>query len=371
MLSVAAMISKRAQSIDSSGIRRVFDLAANLKDPINLSIGQPVFDAPDIIKEGAKTAIDSRKNGYTVTQGIPELRKKVLAKYLADKSPEAEGVDAFITSGVSGGLLLSMLAILDPGDEFLIPDPFFCMYRDLAHLINAVPTYYDTYPDFSLSLEKIERAITPKTKAIILNNPGNPTGIAYSEAEVDKVVEIAKRKNIWLIYDEIYEAFSYDSPHVNAFGKYENTIILNGFAKSHGIPGWRVGYALGPKSVIAQMTKVQQYSFVCTPSIAQWGILAGFDYDLSDELAAYREKRDFLYNSLKDKFKMQKPSGAFYAFPEAPGGSGQAFVERCIASNLLVVPGNVFSRADTHFRISFSASMRDLERGVEVLRGLV
>lgn len=359
------MISKRAQSIDSSGIRRVFDLAANLKDPINLSIGQPVFDAPDVIKEAAKHAIDNQKNGYTVTQGIPDLIQKVKNKYDA-----GDDQDAFITSGVSGGLLLSMLSVLDPGDEILIPDPFFCMYRDLAFLINAVPTYYDIYPDFKLSAEVIEVSITPKTKAIILNNPGNPTGVAYTLEDLEEVVELAKKHNIWLIYDEIYEVFSYDFKHVDLYGKYENTIILNGFAKSHGIPGWRVGYALGPKSVISQMTKIQQYSFVCSPSIAQWGMLEGFNYDLSAELESYRAKRDFLYDALKDKFNLQKSSGAFYSFPEAPGWSGVSFVEKCIERGLLVVPGNVFSRKDSHFRISFSASMEDLERGVEVLLGL-
>jgi len=364
------VISKRARSIDSSGIRRVFDLAVDLKDPVDLSIGQPDFDAPQAVKEAAKRAIDNGNNSYTVTQGIAELRRKIAAKYGLGEKPREQGVDVFVTSGVSGGILLSYLALLDPGDEVLMPDPFFCMYRDLAVLVNAKPTYYSTYPDFSLPLEQIEAAITPKTKAILVNSPGNPTGYAVTQQELDGVVEIARRHGIYLIYDEIYEAFWYDWPHAQCFGSYERILILNGFSKSHGIPGWRVGYALGPAELIDQMLKIQQYSFVCSPSMAQWAMVIGLDEDLTGVRQDYRKKRDFIYSALSDKFEIVKPSGAFYMFPQAPGGSGQAFVERCIANNLLVVPGNVFSRQDTHFRIAFCASLEELERGAEILNSL-
>lgn len=362
------MISKRAQNIDSSGIRRVFDLAANLKNPINLSIGQPAFDAPEVMKKAAIEAIQNGRNGYTVTQGLPELRAKVLGKYGVPTG--SKDIDAFMTSGVSGGLLLCYLAMLDPGDEILIPDPFFCMYRDLAVLINAVPVYYDTYPKFSLNVETIEAAITPKTRAILINSPANPTGYALTQAELGAVVELAKRKGIWLIYDEIYDAYCYDYAHAECFGKYEKTVVLNGMSKSHGVPGWRLGYAIGPKELVQQMLKIQQYSFVCTPSIAQWGALAGFDAIGDDLLVNYRKKRDVIYEGLKDSFEVIKPTGAFYIFPKAPGGDGQAFVERCIKNNLLVVPGNVFSKRNSHFRISFSASLEQLEKGIEVLRKL-
>ena len=362
------MISKRSKTVDSSGIRRVFDLAAGLKNPVNLSIGQPDFDALPEVKAGAMYALENRKNGYTVTQGIAELREKIRLKY---GYAENSGVSGFVTSGVSGGLFLSYMAMLDPGDEILIPDPFFCMYRDLALMINAAPKYYDTYPDFSLKLDKIESQITAKTRAIVVCSPSNPTGYAISPAELDGLVELARAKNIWLIYDEIYEAFCYDAPHSGCFGKYENTIILNGFSKSHGVPGWRIGYAVGPTEIIQEMQKLQQYTFVCAPSIAQWGLVNGMNVDFSAQLAEYRKKRDFISTALAGKFNFVKPGGAFYLFPEAPGGSGQKFVERCIEANLLVVPGNVFSRADSHFRISFSAPMKELERGCEILLSLL
>ncbi len=361
-------ISNRAQSVDSSGIRRVFDLGATLKNPINLSIGQPDFDAFDEIKKGAITALSNRKSGYTVTQGISQLTDKLKHKYgiLGNKE-----VDLFLTSGVSGGLTLGYMAMLDPGDEILIPDPYFCLYRDLASLLNAVPKYYDTYPSFRIDPEKIEREITPKTKAILVMNPGNPTGCAMSQGELNDVVEIARKAGIWLIYDYIYSAFTYDQPHAECFGKYEKILLLNGFAKSHGIPGWRLGYAVGPTELIENMLKIQQYSFVCAPSISQWAMLDGLDVALDTKVAEYKEKRDFVYQALSPKFNVEKPGGAFYIFPEAPGGSGTKFVERCIEKNLLVIPGNVFSRLDSHFRISFAAPLATLEKGMEVLTKLV
>lgn len=360
-------VSKRAKSIDSSGIRKVFDLAAKLESPINLSIGQPYFPVPEQIRESAKAAIDSGKNGYTMTQGIPELRAQVRKKY---GIAEGEDQEAFITSGVSGGLFLSYSAILDPGDEILIPDPFFCMYRDLALLINAVPTYYDTYPDFKVCADKIAAQVTSKTKAILVNSPGNPTGYALSNSEVDAAIEVAKQHDLWLIYDEIYDMYSYDATHVNCYGKYEKTIILNGFSKSHSVTGWRVGYAVGPKDVVNEMLKIQQYSFVCAPSMAQWALAENFDVDLSPIVSEYKVKRDYIYGELSQCFDVVKPGGAFYIFPKAPGGDGQAFVEKCIENSLLVVPGNVFSRANTHFRISFSANNTALEKGVEILKRL-
>ena len=361
------MISRRAQGIDSSGIRRVFDLAAKLKDPVNLSIGQPDFDAFPEIKAEAVKAIESAKNGYTVTQGIPPLRDKIREKYALS---ESSSMDCMVTSGVSGALFLAYMAMLDPGDEILVPDPFFVMYRDLATLINAVPRCYDTYPDFRLRLEKIEKECTPRTKAIIVASPGNPTGVTLSQSEVDQLVEFARAKNIWLIWDEIYEYFCFDAPHPKILGKFEKTLVLNGFSKSHGVPGWRVGMAVGPKELIQQMLKLQQYTFVCAPSVAQWGLAGGMNVDFTAQLSRYREKRDFIVAALKDKFSFVVPGGAFYLFPEAPGGQGQKFVEKCIENSLLVVPGNVFSRQDTHFRISFSAPMAQLERRAEILNRL-
>ena len=361
------MTSKRVQSIDASGIRRVFELAAKLKDPVDLSIGQPDFDAWTKVKDSAKQAIDEGKNRYTLTQGIPELRSKIKEWYSTNPEADFSNTEVFVTAGVSGGLLVSYLALLDPGDEILIPDPYFVIYRDLATLVSAVARYYDTYPDFALKAEVIEKAITPRTKAIVVNSPANPTGYACSQQELNEVVEVAKKYDLYLIYDEIYSAFSYDKPAAKCFGLYDKCVILNGFSKSSGVPGWRVGWVLGPKDLVAQMLKVQQYTIVCAHSASQWAMLEALKADTTTITNDYRLKRDFMTSALSQRFSLVKPGGAFYLFPSAPGGSGQKFVEKCIEHGLLSVPGNVFSQRDTHFRISYSAPMNVLQKGAEIL----
>jgi len=358
-------VSKRAQSVDSSGIRRVFDLAAKLENPVNLSIGQPDFDASVEVKKAATKAITDGHNGYTPTQGVEPLREIIRKEHNVSNDHEV-----FLTAGVSGGLLLSFMSLLDPGDEVLIPDPFFCMYRDLAFMVNAVPKYYDTYPNFILDVEKIEQQITSKTKVIVVNSPSNPTGFAYSQSEIEDVVSLAKKHDLPIIYDEIYSKFCYDQPHADCLKAYDKTILLNGFSKSAGVPGWRAGYVIAPKDLVSQMLKIQQYTLVCTNTVAQWGLQSFFEQDFTPLLDSYKARRDFVVEALSSKFNFVKPGGAFYLFPEAPRGSGLAFVDKCIENNLLVVPGNVFSREDTHFRISFSAPMGQLEKGVEILNSL-
>ena len=362
-------LSKRSLALDSSGIRRVFDLAAKLEKPVNLSIGQPDFDVSEAAKQGAKAAIDEGKNGYTLTQGIPELRNALKAKY--GISPSDTEIDLFVTCGVSAGIFLSYAALLDPGDEALIPDPFFCMYRDLALLMNAKPVYYNTYPRFRIRAEELEALVTPRTKLLVTMTPGNPTGVSITERERNDLIALARHYDLWILSDEIYESFSYDSLHAGFFGHYEKTIIVNGFSKSHGAPGWRVGYGIAPTTVVEAMLKIQQYSFVCSPSIAQWGMLRGMEEENADVSGEYRKKRDRIYEGLHDLFDVERPTGAFYIFPRAPKDKGQEFVERCIANNLLVVPGNVFSTRDSHFRISFAAPEDVIDKGVEILRKLM
>jgi aspartate aminotransferase/aminotransferase len=182
---------------------------------------------------------------------------------------------------------------------------------------------------------------------------------------------VARKHDLFLLYDEIYDAFCYDGAHAQCTSNYEKIIRLNGFSKSAGVPGWRLGWVVGPREVLAHMTKIQQYTIVCANSPGQWAMLEALDADFTPLLQEYRRKRDFIVEALGDSYEFVTPGGAFYVFPKAPGGSGQKFVERCIEKNLLLVPGKVFSRLDTHFRISFSAPMEVLEKGAEVLRSLV
>src|SRR5205823_1053159 len=203
-----------------------------------------------------------------------------------------------------------------------------------------------------------------------LNSPSNPTGVVMSEAEVQQAVEIAKKHDLLLISDEIYEPFLYDAPRgLPSAGKmYENTIILRGFSKSHAMTGWRLGYAAGPSKIISQMTKLQQYTFVCAPSPLQYAAVKAMDVAMDSYAAAYRRKRDIVFEGLANKFEVVRPEGAFYIFPKAPKGmTATDFVTKAIANNVLIIPGNVFSERDTHFRISFATTDENLAAGCEVL----
>jgi len=228
----------------------------------------------------------------------------------------------------------------------------------------------DTYPDFRLKPEAVEAAITPRTKILVVNSPANPTGVTLSKAELAGLADVARRHNLLVFSDEIYEQLQYDGEPCSIAGMYENVLLLNGFSKMAGMPGWRVGFAAGPEAIIQQMNTLQQYSFVCAPSFAQKAAIHALRMDVSVHTNAYRRKRDIVYEGLKDKYDCVKPTGAFYMFPEAPGGDGDAFVAKAIENNILIIPGSVFSERKTHFRISFAAPDDVLERGVEALNRL-
>jgi aspartate aminotransferase len=365
------IIANRASKIDASGIRKVFALAAQMQDPVNFSIGQPDFDVPETLKEEAIKAIREGFNKYSQTAGDEALKAKIAEQIQQEFKWESPSV--LVTSGVSGGILLAFLALINPGDEVIIPDPYFVMYKHLVNLLGGKCVFIDTYPDFNLPVEKIAQAITDKTKMIILNSPCNPTGVVYSQGEIKTLAEIAAKKDILILDDEAYEKFCYDGKFVSIANYYDKTLLLRGFSKPYAMTGWRLGFAAAPKplaNIIEQMTKMQQYTFVCAPTPLQKAAIAALDYDVTAFVKNYRRKRDLLYDGLKDKFELIKPNGAFYAFVKAHGGSATKFVEKAIKNNVLIIPGNVFSEKDTHFRVSFATSDEQIERGVEILRTL-
>ena len=360
-----AWISRRSRSFDSSGIRKIFELAKRLEDPIDLSIGQPDFDVPDSIRQAAIEAISSRKNGYSLTQGISELVAKLQAEIDARFQQSERKV--LVTSGTSGGLMLSLLALLDPEDEVIVFDPYFVEYPALVTLFGARVTFVDTYPDFRIDPERVRSAITSKTKAILFNSPANPTGVVASEDEVRRLASIAAEHEIALVSDEIYRDFAFDAGVASPATFNPDTIVIEGFSKTYGMTGWRIGFAHGPAPLIEEMTKLQQFTFVCAPHPLQWGAMAAREADVAGYRDSYRRKRDIIYEGLRDRFELARPGGAFYAFPQAPWGTATEFVKTAIDHNVLTIPGNVFSRSDTHFRISFAADDAVLERGVEAL----
>lgn len=360
-------LADRMAHFDSSGIRKVFDLAAKMKNPINLSIGQPDFAVPEAIQNAAIEAIRSNKNGYSQTQGIAPLREKLLERARRDYGHDR---DLFITSGTSGGLVLAMLAIANPGDEVIVFDPYFVMYPSLVKLTGAKLVPIDTYPDFRIDVDRVRAAITPKTKAILFNSPANPTGVTATEAEIRDLAQLAAEKNVALVSDEIYRAFIYDEPFISPAKFNPQTIVIDGFSKGYGLTGWRLGFAHGPPEVIQAMAKLQQYTFVCAPQPFQWAGIAALDVDMTPHINDYRRKRDRIVAGLGDLYELAKPGGAFYAFPKAPWGTGTEFVAAAIERELLVIPGGIFSGRDTHFRISYAAPDQVIDRGVEVLRSI-
>ncbi|MBC8355010.1 MAG: aminotransferase class I/II-fold pyridoxal phosphate-dependent enzyme [Planctomycetes bacterium] len=361
-------IADRTRAFDSSGIRKVFDLAAQLKDPINLSIGQPDFDVPQPVKNACIDAIQTGKNGYALTQGMPVLRDKLQQQVNGEYGQSDRKV--FVSSGTSGGLVLTMLSLINPGDEVIIFDPYFVMYTSLVQLAGGVPVMIDTYPDFRIDLDRVAVAITPKTKAILVNSPANPTGVTATEAELRGLAELAAERNLALVSDEIYRSFIYDEEFTSPTKFNDQTIVIDGMSKSHAMTGWRLGFVHGPSEVIETMIKLQQYTFVCAPQPAQWAGAVAMEIDISQHVTEYRKKRDMLVDGLSDHYEVTRPGGAFYVFPRAPRGKGSEFVAKAIENNLLIIPGNIFSQHDTHFRISYAADDRVIERGIEVLRKL-
>ncbi|MDY6914230.1 MAG: aminotransferase class I/II-fold pyridoxal phosphate-dependent enzyme [Planctomycetota bacterium] len=363
-------IADRMRLLDASGIRKVFDLAAKMKDPINLSIGQPDFDTPAEVKDAAIAAIRSGRNKYTRTQGTAELRAAVASACQAEFGWDDNRL-YLITSGVSGALVLAMQVLVNPGDEVVFADPYFVMYSHLIHLAGGKCVLVDTYPDFRPDPQKFADAITDKTRMLIINSPANPTGCVYGRQELSDIAEIAAEKDLLVISDEIYNCFCYDEPFVSMASLYDNTLLMRGFSKSHAMTGWRLGWCTGPRPIIEKMTMLQQYSFVCAPSMAQAAGPVAMQTDMSQHVAAYKRKRDMVFQALSPAFGLIRPGGAFYAFVPAPGGDATGFVKRAIENNVLIIPGNVFSSKDTHFRLSYATGDESLAEGLDILTRLV
>jgi aspartate aminotransferase/aminotransferase len=362
-------LADRTAKFDSSGIRKVFDLAAKMQNPINLSIGQPDFPVPEAIKEAAIAAIRANKNGYSVTQGSAELREKLQTRVDVELGHTDRRV--LVTSGTSGALVLAILALVNPGDEVIVFDPYFVMYPALVGMVGGKCVMVDTYPDFRIDPSRVAAAITPRTKMILFNSPANPTGAVAGEADVRALAELAAKHNVALVSDEIYREFCYDAPLPSPTRWNDQTIVIDGFSKTYGVTGWRLGFVHGPAAIIDKLTMLQQYTFVCAPHPLQFAATAAMDVDMSAQINAYRHRRDLVVSGLKEAgYRLAKPGGAFYVFPEVPsgGGTGTDFVARAIAHELLIIPGGVFSGRDTHFRISYAASEETIERGLEVLR---
>lgn len=384
------LFSPRARALDTSGIRRVFELGATLDNPINLSIGQPDFPVPGAIKRAAIEAIERDDNGYTMTQGIAPLRARVCEHlkedlgWPGDLGERGAGTQAMVTSGTSGALLLTMLALLGEGDEIIVPDPYFVAYPSMPVVAGGRAVLCDTYPDFRMTADRIEPLITGRTKAVLIDSPSNPAGVVMSEEECRSVLELCRSRGVLLVSDEIYDEFTFSDHMVDVGGgrraapsparfegAHEDVLVIRGFGKTYGCTGWRMGYAAGPAPVIAELTKMQQYSYVCSPTPLQHGCLASFGVDMRETVARYARRRDLALEILREATEAPTPGGAFYLFAEARGMTGQELFERAVERNVLVIPGNVFSSRDTHFRVSVACPEDRLEHGLRAIAGIL
>ncbi len=264
--------------------------------------------------------------------------------------------------------MLAFLAMVNPGDEIIVPEPYFAMYMQLARLVGGVLVPVSTYPKFRPDVQKFADAVTDRTRLILINSPCNPTGAVWTERELRDLAEVAARRNLLIISDEIYNMFCYDQPFVSIAALYENTLLLRGFGKTYGMTGWRMGWCTGPNEIVDKMCTLQQWSFVCARASRRREALAALPVDVSEHVAAYRRKRDLVYEALGPALGLVKPQGAFYAFCPAPEDmSGAAFCAKAIENNVLIIPGNVFSSQDTHFRISYATGDEKLSQGMEIL----
>ncbi|MDD9953669.1 MAG: aminotransferase class I/II-fold pyridoxal phosphate-dependent enzyme [Candidatus Woesearchaeota archaeon] len=354
----------RIDNLDVSIIRKMFDLSATMKDPINLSIGIPHFDVPKEVKTAAKDAIDSGQNKYTMSQGLVQLRERI-AKKFGTQGITTTAENIIVTAGVAGAVDLFFRVTVGPGDDVLVPDPSYGLYKELIKFTDARCVPIDTYPDFQLTAARIQQAITPNTKVLVINTPNNPTGQVYPKEELQKIAAVAQKHNILILSDEIYEAYVYEGEHCSIGQFYENTITMSGISKCCGATGWRLGYATGPSQIIQNMAKLQQYTYVCAPSHVQHAAITALDADITDIVAQYDANRKLILETLPVDVP---PQGALFACLKTPG-SATAFSETLREHKVLTVPGPAFSEHDTHLRITFSVAPETLKKGLAIIKG--
>ena len=354
-----SFVSQRLSYFDSSDFRNAIQKQSLLEDPIDLSIGIPEEITPEHIKAAGMQAISGDKTVYTPANGLFELREAIAHKLKTENNITTTANDVTIVPGLTTGQLLVYLAIIDPGDEVIVFDPYYPPYPHLANMVGGHVVYIPTLPDFHPNLSLLEASITNRTKVIVINSPNNPTGAVYTETTLRKIAHIAEKHNLLVISDEIYEHFVYSGKHFSIGSIYPNTITMNGFSKEYAMTGCEI---------IAAINELQQYVVMSSSSIAQHAALAALKHrpSLVDK---YKEKRDFILPRLKKLgLEVSGAEGAFYAFVQTPNNMlDTEFVQRASANNLIIVPGRAFSNLHGFFRISYGADMGTLKAGILAL----
>ena len=368
-------LSEKAVSLEPSGIRKFFDVVNEMKDAISLGVGEPDFDTPWRIREEGIYSLERGRTFYTSNAGLKELKIEI-TKYLKNRI----GVDydpaheVLVTVGGSEAIDMMFRAMLDPGDEVLIPQPSYVSYLPCAVMADGVPVVIPLQfeNEFKLTAEELEAAITPKTKILVLPFPNNPTGSIMTAEDLKPIAELVVKHDLYVLSDEIYSELSYMGDHISIAsfpGMKERTILVNGFSKGFAMTGWRLGYACGPENIIAQMTKIHQYAIMCAPTNSQYAAVEALRNCQSEVKVmrdAYNQRRRFLMHELRRmKLECFEPYGAFYIFPSIRefGISSEEFATRFLEEEkVAVVPGTAFGACGEGFiRISYAYSMEDLK----------
>ena len=370
-------LSQTITTIAPSGIRKFFDIVVEMDDPdvISLGVGEPDFDTPWHIRDEGIYSLEKGKTFYTSNAGLKELKIEI-SKFLKRRY-EVEydyNKEILVTVGGSEAIDIAMRAMLDPGDEVLIPQPSYVSYVPCATLANGVPVIIELKAEneFRLTAEQLEAAITPKTKLLVLPFPNNPTGAVMEKKDLEAIAKVIIDHDLYVLSDEIYSELTYLDKHVTIAslpGMKERTIVINGFSKSHAMTGWRLGYACGPEIIIKQMLKIHQYAIMCAPTTSQYAAVAALR-DGDDDVAAMREEYNRRRRYLLHRFKEMglecfEPFGAFYIFPciKEFGMTSDEFVTELLkAKKVAVVPGTAFGDCGEGFlRISYAYSIDDLK----------
>ena len=365
------IIAHRAKAFSGSEILEFFTKAKGLKHPIDLSIGMPHGEMTETARSAAILALRNGHTKYSPAGGMAELRIMTAQKLRNNNNLAASTEDTIMTAGVSGGLFLAMAATLDPGDEIIIPDPFFVAYRELAILLDAKPVFLDTYPDFDLDLTALESLISDRTKAILINTPNNPTGKVYAREKLQGLADICRRHGLIVISDEIYEDFVFDTEHCSIGELYQPTITLNGFSKNHAMTGMRMGYAHSTPEIIRAMLELQQFVFFSNSSVAEHAALAALGTSTAPAMRHYAKNREYVLKNLSPEYVRSSGEGSFFFFIKHPFLDGRQLAEEALKHELIVLPGNLFSLKQSHFRISYACDMDRLVAGIEILNSLV
>jgi aminotransferase len=380
MNDVEHLINNRVKNIEISGIRKFFNMVADVKDMVSLTIGQPDFPTPEHVKDAGKHAIDQNVTTYTHNAGLIQLRKAAAdfyrKKYNVDYSAEHE---AIITVGASEAIDITFRTILEEGSEVIIPGPVYPGYEPIIKLCGAIPVYADIRnTQFRMTAELIESLITDKTRCIVLPYPSNPTGVSLTEEELKEIAQLLKDRDIFVLADEIYSELVYEQQHVSIaqFMK-DKTIVINGLSKSHSMTGWRIGMLFAPEYLAKHILKVHQYNVTCATSISQMAALEALTSGIDDAMPMKKEyalRRDYVFNRLQSmRLDVIKPDGAFYFFIKIPVSNISSFdfcMDLVNEAKLAVVPGSAFSEfGEGYFRLSYAYSMDTLKEGLDRLEG--